>query len=293
MITSTLPNGQDIWKAINEEFANNLYPLPFTTLAPAVYHVYLHPTDYEEIEGIVPRLVSEISSALTRKVEGLNEGPVRRAGRLWPLSLRKPKPMAIEMPAGGWEICIQPDRDEELPRGAIGIVSKLVMPPPPQFGGTPTARIVKTVFTEGRRETSLADHTAGLPASAAAARDVVDGARATLTYEDEQGAHVFVMRKECIKVGRGGLGTWVDVQVVTSPRVSREHCWILSDAAGKFFVRDVSTWGTRLNGEPVPPAVRSASGTVVEAGTGQEITSGARIGLADAVVIDFQVKASS
>ena len=33
----------------------NLYPLPYSTLAPAVYHVYLHPEDFEAIEPVAPR----------------------------------------------------------------------------------------------------------------------------------------------------------------------------------------------------------------------------------------------
>ena len=69
-----------------------------------------------------------------------------------------------------------------------------------------------------------------------------------LTYVDEEGTHVFVMRKDLISIGRGGSAHWVDVQVVTSPRVSREHCRIRRDADGRFFLQDVSTWGTSVDG---------------------------------------------
>ena len=63
MDTPKPPSGQDIWQAIKEELTTNLYPLPFSTLAPTVYHVYLNPEDHETIEGIVPRIVAEIASA--------------------------------------------------------------------------------------------------------------------------------------------------------------------------------------------------------------------------------------
>ena len=40
------PSGRTIWKAVRDELMLNLYPLPFCTIAPAVYHVYLHPDDF-------------------------------------------------------------------------------------------------------------------------------------------------------------------------------------------------------------------------------------------------------
>ena len=39
---------------MREELRLNLYPLPYTTLPPAIFHVYLHPADFDRIEGIVP-----------------------------------------------------------------------------------------------------------------------------------------------------------------------------------------------------------------------------------------------
>ena len=59
------PSGRTIWKAVRDELMLNLYPLPFSTLAPAVYHVYLHPEDFEAIEGVSARVVSQIEQALT------------------------------------------------------------------------------------------------------------------------------------------------------------------------------------------------------------------------------------
>ena len=48
------PTGLSIWNAMREELRLNLYPLPFTTLPPSIFHVYLHPADFDRIEGIVP-----------------------------------------------------------------------------------------------------------------------------------------------------------------------------------------------------------------------------------------------
>ena len=286
------PSGRDIWNAVKEELTANLYPLPFNTLAPTLYHVYLHPEDYDGIEGIVPRIVSEITRALTAEVQRINQRQSRRGRRLWTALLQNEHLLPVEIPASGWEISIQPDRDGELARGALGIVSKLTMPVPPAYVGTPTTRIVKTVFADGRRTTAMSEVQAVAPDVQSSAGPTVaasDRGQATLMYEDEEGPHLFIVKKDSIKVGRGGMGAWVDVQVMTSPKVSREHCWIHCEAGGRFFIQDVSTWGTSVNGELIPPAVRSEEGAVIHAGARKELPAGARIALADALVIQFQV----
>ena len=309
METPKPPSGQDIWKAVKEELTANFYPLPFNTLAPTRYHIYLHPQDYDEIEGIVPRIVAEVARALTAEVQRINRNQSGRRGRLWTALRPNEHFPPVEIPSSGWEIYIQPDQDDELGRGALGIVSKLTMPSPPAYVGTPTTRIVKTVLAEGRRTTtmsevqeaegdvpalsqSLTEPVPGVQSSAGPPRAISDEGRATLMYEDEEGSHLFIVKKECIKIGRGGMGAWVDVQVMTSPRVSREHCWIHCDPSGRFFIQDVSTWGTSVNGEMIPAAVRSAEGAVIEAGARKELPTGARIGLADALVMQFQVSHS-
>jgi len=50
---SETPTGVSIWNAMREELLLNLYPLPYTTLPPAIFYVYLHPQDFDRIEGIV------------------------------------------------------------------------------------------------------------------------------------------------------------------------------------------------------------------------------------------------
>src|SRR5438477_8772836 len=76
------PDGQAIWRALKDELLNNLYPLPFSTLPPTVYHVYLHPDDFEAIERIVPRIVSEVAAALTNDVEQFNKEAAPSGGLL-------------------------------------------------------------------------------------------------------------------------------------------------------------------------------------------------------------------
>ncbi len=289
-----------------------LYPLLYRVLPPRAYHVYLHPDDYREIETIAQAIAADAQRALTDRVGALNRRP-----RWQGLLLGKQPP--IEPPSAGWEIAIHPDANSELARGQIGIVSCLSVARTPTFEvGTPTTRFARTLVTGTLRRTTTREETAAPPvpravpspvstplvsvaaplredastsALAKAAEPRVEAARgvAHLAYVDEQGPHVFVMRKDVVSIGRGGSAHWVDVQVTTGPRVSREHCRIRRADDGRFFLQDVSTWGTSVNGQRVKPYVHtSPAGLLEETGQEHELPRDARIQLADALQIEFQ-----
>lgn len=296
------PNGRTIWKAVREELALNLYVLPFSTLAPAVYHIYLHPDDFAAIEPVVPTLVQQIRQALTAEVETLNRAsasPVRSLMSRW---LERETLPPIDVPVGGWHVHINGDPDGDLQTGQLGIISRLALPAPIEYDGTPTTRIVRTVVGETGRVSTVRHEpvVAGpevppvigvaVPASSPAehateARQVRD--RARLTYQDDQGTHTFTMRKDVVSIGRGGSAVWVDVQVAASSRVSREHLRLRVDPGGRILAQDVSLWGTTVDGAPIPPAVKGPEG-VAQPGAEFPLPARARIGLADAVTIDFE-----
>ena len=120
------PSGRTILKAIREELLLNLYPLPYSTLPVTIYHVYLHPADFRVIEAIVPHIVEQVQRALTEEVADYNAKVTRpRLGALSRLLERSEPLAAIDVPASGWEIHIQPDPDGELQPGQLGIVSTL------------------------------------------------------------------------------------------------------------------------------------------------------------------------
>jgi hypothetical protein len=285
-----VPSGITIWHAMRDELVMNMYQLPFTTLPPTIFHVYLNPGDFDRIEGIVPRIVAELQKALTEEVRKMNDGRGRAGGVLSRLIEQEEAPL-VELPPSGWEVHIHADRNDELKPGDLGIESMLPLPAPVEFGGPPTTRIVKSVVTgAGRSSTTIEVQQAAPPVPVAT--DLSTAERATLRYEDEAGAHVFVMRKDTLSVGRGGSAVWVDVQVVTVPRVSREHVRIRRDPSGAFFVRDLSTWGTSVDGQQIPAAVPDADG-VLRPGPEQPLPSPARIELAGVLVIDFEAKRDS
>jgi hypothetical protein len=277
------PTGLSIWNAMREELRLNLYPLPYTTLPPAIFHVYLHPSDFDRIEGIVPRLVAELQQALTDEVRRINQGREKSGGVLSRLIAQAEAP-PVEVPQAGWEVHVNADRNGTLQPGELGIDSLLPLPPPLEFGGPATTRIVKSVVNETGRSSTTIEITP--PAGTSPSPEIDLRERATLTYDDEQGHHQFSMCKDTLSIGRGGSSVWVDVQVFTTAKVSREHCRIRRDRSGRFFIQDVSSWGTSVNGVTVPPALKGPDG-VLRPGAEHEIVSPARVELAGALALDF------
>jgi len=285
--TAKAPTGVSIWNAMREELTLNLYPLPYTTLPPSIFYVYLHPSDFDRIEGIVPRLVAELQQALGDEVRRINGGREKSRGVLSRLIARAEAP-PIEVPAAGWEVHVNADRNGTLQPGELGIDSMLPLPPPLEFAGPATTRIVKSVVSDTGRSSTTIEVPSQTSASAdAAGADLRE--RATLTYDDEQGHHEFSMCKDTLSVGRGGSSVWVDVQVFASSRVSREHFRLRRDRSGRFFIQDASSWGTSVDGVRLSPAVSGAEG-VLRPGAEREIASPGRIELAGALVMHFAAK---
>ena len=285
--TAKAPTGVSIWNAMREELMLNLYPLPYTTLPPTIFYVYLHPDDFDRVEGIVPRLVAELQQALSDEVRKINQGREKSGGVLSRLIAQAEAP-PIEVPPGGWEVHVSADRNGTLKPGHLGIDSMLPLPPPLEFAGPATTRIVKSVVSDTGRSSTTIEVASQTSASAdAAGADLRE--RATLTYDDEQGHHEFSMCKDTLSVGRGGSSVWVDVQVFASSRVSREHFRLRRDRSGRFFIQDASSWGTSVDGVRLSPAVSGAEG-VLRPGAEREIASPGRIELAGALVMHFVAK---
>ncbi len=292
------PTGLSIWNAMREELILNLYPLPYTTLPPTVFYVYLHPADFDRIEGIVPRLVAELQQALSNEVKKINQGREKTGGLLSRLIAREEVP-PIEIPSCGWEVYINADRNGTLQPGHLGLDSMLQLPAPLEFGGPATTRIVKSVLTEtGRISTTIdalppAATASGsgrsLPAATSTASTPDLRERAILTYDDDKGHHTFSIRKDTLSVGRGGSSVWIDVQLITSSKVSREHFRLRRDPSGQFFIQDLSNWGTSVDGVLIPPAVKGPDG-VLRPGAEHPLGSASRIDLAGALVMQFETR---
>jgi hypothetical protein len=298
------PSGEKIAAEIEREMEDHLYPLRNVTLAPAEYHVYLHPEDYAYLEGIIPRIVEDVQTCLNTLVERLNRPSV------WSRLADGRRP-PIEVPAGGWAVHVKVSANDEVNPGEIGIHSRLSVPASARFGsGAGTVRISETVVagTERRSRTrteAIAPDPPPLPAPATRPVAAVATAPAIaitepgppplprpialsgprLLYRDDSGEHVHAITKDLTKIGRGGAEHWVDVMVTAGAQVSREHCRIRRDAVGRLFLQDVSTWGTYLNGAAVGKFVEDDA-----AANEHELSHGASIRLADAVTLELLLR---
>ncbi len=256
----------------------NVEPLLYSTVAPTRYFVYLHPSDFERLQGLIPRLEAEARRALDEEVRRWNaEARPPRSPLDW--FRRKSGAPPIEAPAAGWEIRFEADVDGEMSPGDIAVASELALPQAAELSGSKTRRI--TTLRSGEHTTTREQVLEGT----AEAGGTVFG---RLTYDDRKGRHEFAITRSLVIVGRGGIGYWVDVKLDISPDVSREHLRIRRDEAdGQFFLKDMSTLGTTLDGAPVPPSLELVDGVRRDRGVEVKLPPRARIGLANAVVVEF------
>jgi len=267
----------DLIEAIVDNMRANLEELRYTTIAPSRYTVYVSPAEYARLEGILPRLQSETVRALNEELERHNRrGRIRKA--VGPLLGRSRPP--LENPDAVWHVEFLPDLDDELKHEQdIVVHSELVLPAAPELGAGERTR---RVTTRRSQRTTMTAQTIE-PASAT---PVVYG---HLVYEDRTGPHRYEIVLESTTIGRGGTMYPVSVRVMTSDDVSREHARIRRAAdTGDFFLIDLSTHGTTVNGRAVPKGFDEDGTGKRENGAEARLPPRARIGLADTVFMDFE-----
>jgi len=268
---------RDLIDAVLENMRTNLEPLKYSTLAPSRFVVYLHPEEYARIEGIARVLQEQTARALEEELQKLNNPPAYRkyfdriAGTAPP----------VENAARDWQIEFHPDADGELAPGDILIHSELMLPSADEdLGAGQRTRRITTVHV-GQRTTKREETVS----PAATASSVV---YARLRYDDNGGTHAFDIAKDSVVIGRGGIAYRADVRIDASVDVSREHARIRRDPrSGAFFIVDLSTLGTTVNGQQLPRGYDDGEGTKRENGIETPLPDGARIGLADTVFLQF------
>lgn len=277
--TSPKRPARDLIDAVLENMRNNLEPLKYSTLAPNRFVVYLHPEEFSRVESLVPILQEQTARALEEELRKLNNPPAYRRyiDRLTGSS------MPVENAGREWQIEFHPDADDELAPGDILIHSELMLPASgDDLGAGQRTRRITTVHV-GQRTTKREETVS----RSGPASTVV---HARLQYEDNSGPHAFEISRDSIVIGRGGIAYKADVRIDSSVDVSREHARIRRDAlSGAFFIIDLSTLGTTVNGQPVPKGFDVTDGTKRENGRESPLPAGSRIGLADTVFLQFDI----
>jgi hypothetical protein len=271
---------RDISQEILRNMREGLEPLHYTTLPPAIYHVYLHPADMERLRGIIPKITDEARRALDAELAAFRKPSIASK-----LKLAKSAP-PVAAPDGGWQIRILENTDDDVAPGDIVIHSELAMPAKAEFGaGSMTKRISTRRLAGAETATQRYD-----PPPAAPPEDPSpEGVWAIIEYQDAGGHKTYRMTKDQIVVGRGGRDYWTDVKLDTLPDVSREHFRLRRDpATGQFFLKDLSRLGTTINGEKAPSSVEFAEGEKRDRNVEAPVPAQARIGLAEVLFLDFK-----
>lgn len=268
---------RDIILEVVRNMREGLEPLHYTTLPPAIYHVYLHPEDFERLRGIFPRMLEETRQALDDEMAELNRASLGERLKL----ARKPASKVVA-PDGGWRIEFFENTDDDVEAGDIVIYSELALPAKPEYGAGSMTKRINTRRLAGEL-TASQKYEERLPET----KEME--AYATIEYEDQTGRQTYRMAKNQIVIGRGGRDYWTDLKLTTLPDVSREHVRLRRDAqSGEFFIKDLSRLGTSVNGEQIPTSVEYVDGEKRDKNVEVKLPATARIGLADVVYLDFK-----
>jgi pSer/pThr/pTyr-binding forkhead associated (FHA) protein len=262
--------------AVVANMRQNLEQLKYSTLAPSRYVVYLHPAEYQRLEGILPIVRQQTVRALVEALQQLNRRPRWRRYTADLLTGESPR---VEN-AADWYVEFVCDADSEIEEGGLVIDSELLLPADPELGiGERTRRVTTSTTPEGMTTRERTENRPTEPFRVFA----------RLVYEDDTGPHSLDMARESITIGRGGLAYPVDVRIVSSADVSREHAKIRRDpATGQFFLIDLSSLGTTVNGRHVPRGYDEVAGERHENGKETPLPDRARLGLAEVVYLDFE-----
>ena len=164
--------------------------------------------------------------------------------------------------------------------GDLLIDSELVLPASPDLGVGERTRRITTVHAG--QQTTTREQTVNRTTTGSRPDQSSPESNTTTT----PGIMSYDMVKDSVTIGRGGIAYPVDIRMTSSPDVSREHVRLRRDATtGRFFLIDLSSLGTTLNGRHVPKGYDEVDGTKRENGTETALPDSAQIGLADTVFL--------
>jgi hypothetical protein len=299
---------RDLIVAVLENMRRYQEPLMYSVIAPSRYVIYLHPSEYARLEGILPLLREQTVRGLADEIEKLNR---RSSMQRYAERLLGRTHLPVESATGEWHVEFLEDPDGDVAEGAFVIDSELRAPQGPELGAGSRTRRITTVHL-GQHGASAARVLRDGVEVAGSARVVRDAAEplttreqtvtrqaappprvlARVTYDDDAGHHEYAIAKDSVTIGRGGVSYPVDITIASTADVSREHARIRRDpATGRFFIIDLSSLGTTLNGRHVPRGFDEVDATKRENGIETPLPDQARIGLAEIVSLEFAVVA--
>jgi hypothetical protein len=269
---------EELITAILVEFEKGIVRSYYTNYVRNIFRVYLYRDDYSNLRPFQERIREEAARALQEELNRLNRP--RKGAPALPFQ-KKQRQKRYE-PLGDWTIEFLTNEDDNAAENRLIVQSDGLIPQAPDLiAGEKTVRVGPSAPDENLSRTRRTGFAPGTSSNAMV--------YARLSYEDDSGSHEFDIVKDAIKVGRGGPDEWVDLKLLTSKDVSREHFQIRRDAStGKFFIKDLSKFGTSIDGARVPPSIRVVNGIETDDHVEIPLPSKATINLADMLPIRFK-----
>ena len=247
------------------------FEMTYSVLLPCVFTVYLGSRDHATLCGVFPLILEDAKKALRARVAEMNAKPTGFA-----LTRRNKNTKEYKIACRDWDIEFLPDA--EVPDGDVEIHSELSEAVEPGYRGTKTTLMEREPTASAPRSNS-ANATLPRGSESTVLKKPVDIIHAELRYQDESGPQIYLMTQNKVRVGRGGDDGAMDIPLYTSDEVSREHLNLRRDpATGAYFVTDLSTNGTWLNGKRL------------RKGTEEPLPDGAELNLGEVLAVHFGVR---
>ena len=253
---------EEIVAAILIELEQRTAPGYYTNYVPNVFKIYLFRDDYRDLLPLKDK--------------------IRDTALALPLPFAKKKQRKRYEAMGDWVIEFHPNEDDDAAQNRLEVRGETSRPVEPgNLEGSPTVKIMRPEMEDTARETRRTG-------SAHSVRPNAE-AYARLSYEDDTGHHDFDMVKEEIKVGRGGPNEWVDLKLITTKDVSREHFQVRRESqTGRFLIKDLSRFGTWVNMKRITPSVEVQDNVEKDKNIEEPLPAKAEINLADVITVHFR-----
>jgi pSer/pThr/pTyr-binding forkhead associated (FHA) protein len=272
----------EIIDLILEEMRAEILEMRYSNVVRSVYHVYLNGRELRRLGPVMQRTKVEAVRALNEELAGLNKRKMRLPG--FAMNHKR-----YETIGDGWVIEFHENTDDDASENPLIVQSEFAAPQLPSDDtddrvGTDTVRITKrqisgltTTTTETVRSPNLMN------------RKPSGIVYATIQYEDDRGSQSYEMTKDRIKIGRGAADCWVDLRLHSKQDISREHIQLRIDSdTGKFFIKDLSTYGTTVDGRRIPSSIERAGGEENDKNIEVPLPAKAKIGLAGVLELQFR-----
>jgi hypothetical protein len=251
-----------------------------SSFVPNVFTVYLDPSDMARLRNVEPKIREQAVRALHKELAKLNKPAPKLLGITLPAEKTTPHEIL-----GDWKVEFRANEDDDAAPNRILVLAEVrddsgKASEKAMLEGAATVRVNAPAPDDDGRTS----RTPGWRPAASSGE-----VYATIHYRDDTGEQTFAMTKDIIKAGRGGRFYLVDLKLMAKKDVSQEHIQIRRDPeTGKFFIKDMSRFGTWVNGKQVQAGVARSGEEIKDLHIEEPLPESSVINLADVISLEFK-----